>query len=122
MWLNRRVVVRAFMRRARDAWSSALTTRSSVVTRYHDGLTFQATVWDRSERWRIAKVQRSPNRCSCSVQLKGRERTSPLTVTPAGTSPLAITATMRGDRNASGARKRMWRATFCSRSAISSND
>ena len=33
MWLDRRVVVLAFMRRARDAWSSALTTRSSVVTR-----------------------------------------------------------------------------------------
>jgi hypothetical protein len=51
-----------------------------------------------------------------------RPRTSSLTVTPAGTSPLAIAATMRGDRNASGTRNRMWRATFCSRSAISSND
>src|ERR1700730_14420497 len=47
------------------------------------------------------------NRRCCSAQLKGRERTSPLTVTPAGTSPLAIAATMRGDRNASGTRNRL---------------
>ena len=70
----------------------------------------------------IVRVQRRPNSRSCSDQLCGRERTSPLTVTPAGTSPLAMAPTMRGDRKASGAKNWMWRTTFCSRSAISSKD
>src|SRR5271154_784937 len=66
MWLDRITVVLAFIRLASDVCSSALTTRSSDVTRNQQGFVFQAATvmvcpnaFAASRPWVTAKVRAS---------------------------------------------------------------